>query len=241
MTRALNDFEVVSFDCFGTLIDWETGIAAALAPWLARHSLARSRDAVLARFAAHETDIESRDPELRYPRVLENVLRRMAADWRVDCTDAEAREFGASVVSWPPFPDTAAALTYLQRHYRLAALSNVDVQSASTTVKKLGIEFELVITAEEVGSYKPDLRNFEYLLASLAKRGVQAGGVLHTAQSLFHDVAPAKRLNLATNWIDRRANAPGWGATPPPRQPVVPDFRHESLAEFVAHHRTLLG
>ena len=149
----------------------------------------------------------------------------------------ELDEFGASVRTWPAFPDSGDALAYLKRHYRLAILSNVDRASFTQSNAKLGVTFDHIFTAEDIGSYKPDLRNFEYALARLREAGVEKRAVLHVAQSLFHDHVPAKLLGLASVWIDRRAGRPGAGATPPAA--ATPDWRFESLAEFAAADRRL--
>ena len=141
-------------------------------------------------------------------------------------------QFGASVPGWPAFPDSAAALRDLKRHYRLVILSNVDRESFSGSARRLGVDFDAVFTAEDIGSYKPDRRNFEYLLRELGKDGIGRDKILHTTQSLHHDHLPASRLGLATAWIDRRHERQGWGATPAAE--VAVDFRFTSLAEMAA-------
>ena len=145
--------------------------------------------------------------------------------------------FGASIQDWPAFPDSAEALGYLKQHYQLVILSNVDRASFAHSNQKLGVEFDAVYTAEDIGSYKPDPRNFEYMLARLAARGIAREQILHTAESLYHDHVPAKRFGLATCWIHRRAGKAGHGATRQPEAEVRPDFRFETLGAMAAAHR----
>jgi 2-haloalkanoic acid dehalogenase type II len=234
----LHDFRVLSFDCYGTLIDWETGLLSALAPLLLRAEVCLAREDVLAAFARHETAQEAATPTMRYSDLLSVVHDRLAREWRVSPVAAESRTFGASVGRWPAFADTVTALRYLQRHYRLVILSNVDRASFAATLQRLGVTFDAVFTAEEIGSYKPDPRNFIWLLDHLGATGVAREEILHTAQSLFHDHAPANAARVASVWIDRQHNnAAGWGATAPPPAGVHYDFRFTSLAEMTKEHR----
>ncbi len=232
MVRRLQDFAALSFDCYGTLIDWEAGLWAALQPLLAHTAAPPAREAALARFAETEDRVEKEAPILRYPNVLAEVHRRLAKDWGVAPNEAAASRFGASVGDWPAFPDTEAALRRLKRRYRLVILSNVDRASFARTLPRLGVAFDDVFTAEEIGSYKPDPRNFAFLIARLAERDIGRDAILHVAQSLFHNHAPANQAGLASAWIDRRAGAQGWGATAPPPPGVRWDFRFGSLAEL---------
>ena len=161
----------------------------------------------------------------------------MAKAWGVEATDAEAEAFGAAVGDWPAFPDSPDALRYLKRHYRLAVLSNVDRASFAGSNEKLGVEFDAVFTAEDIGSYKPNLRNFEYMLARLGEMGVAKRRILHTAQSRYHDHAPAQKIGLRTAWIDRRHGKKGAGATVPTTLERDPDFYFTSMAALVEAHR----
>jgi 2-haloalkanoic acid dehalogenase type II len=239
----LNRFAVLTFDCYGTLIDWERGILDELRPWAARHRLALSDDTLLEAFGDAESRCEAESPRTLYPQVLEEVLRRLAFRWHVALDAGDAERFGASVGNWPAFPDSPAALGYLQNHYRLVIISNVDRASFSRSEARLGVEFDAVITAEDVGSYKPDVRNFEFALARIEERfGVEPPGVLHVAQSLFHDILPATSVGLRTVWVNRRKAVGGWGATPPPVQGLAaqPDLEVSSLADLAALHRSEL-
>src|SRR5215470_1283260 len=218
----LTDFEALSFDCYGTLIDWEAGILATLRPWAGRHGLSVSDDALLDEFSRIEPQLQAAAPATLYPDIL-------------------ARAFRESVKDWPAFPDSAAALAYLKRHYKLAILSNIDRASFAHSNRKLGVAFDLIVTAEDVGSYKPTPRNFEMLLERLAALGVRKERLLHAAESLFHDHVPAKRFGLATAWIYRRAAKGNFGATRAPDQPVKPDWQVTTLAELAELHRNETG
>ena len=243
--RVVTDFTTLTFDCYGTLIDWESGILNELKPWTTRHGIEVSDDALLEAFGDAEARSERETPTRLYPQILENVLERLAALWSVTLREGEARAFGESVGRWPAFPDSPAALQYLKQHYKLVILSNVDHASFARSNERLGVTFDRVITAEDIGSYKPDVRNFRHAIADLKQTlGVEASQVLHTAQSIFHDIVPAKSIGLATMWINRRRGREGWGATPPPSEPGAatrPDFEVGSLAEFAAVHQGLVA
>jgi 2-haloalkanoic acid dehalogenase type II len=233
----LRDFEVLTFDCYGTLIDWESGIVDALGPWLQANGVAADRERMLAAFSTVESPQQQATPGMRYSELLAEVHAAVARDFGL-APDAEAaRAFGASVRNWPAFPDSAQALNYLKQHYQLVILSNVDRASFAHSSRQLGVAFDAVYTAEDIGSYKPDPRNFEYLLEHLGERGIAKAQILHTAESLYHDHLPARRFGLATCWIHRRAGKSGQGATRPPDAEVRPDFRFESLAAMAAAHR----
>jgi 2-haloalkanoic acid dehalogenase type II len=236
----LTDFKVLTFDCYGTLIDWETGILHALRPLLRNSPVERSRDDVLASFARHETAQEAATPDMVYSELLACVHRRLAEGWGITASEADHRAFGGSVGDWPAFADSAAALAYLKQFYKLVILSNVDRNSFAASRKRLGVAFDAVYTAEDIGSYKPDPRNFRYMIEALKQAGHAERVILHVAQSLFHDHAPANTAGIRSAWIDRRASAAGSGATPPPPAGVRYDFRFTSMAELVEAHRDAL-
>jgi 2-haloacid dehalogenase len=225
----LSDFSTLTFDCYGTLIDWEAGIVAATRLWLAQKGVSKSDDEILETFAQCESTQQRETPDMLYPQVLAHTLRRMANAWAIAASDAEAAAFGDSVKDWPAFPDAAEALARLQKFYRLVILSNVDRASFAHSNAKLGVTFDAVYTAQDVGSYKPNPANFRYMLAKEAAAGIPAVKILHTAQSLFHDHVQAKAHRLTSAWIDRRLDVDGWGATMPPEAPVTPDFHFPSL------------
>jgi 2-haloalkanoic acid dehalogenase type II len=234
----LADFKVLTFDCYGTLIDWESGIFNALAPLCAKARHGKTRDQVLENYALHEAAQEEETPGMLYPQVLSTVYQRLAAEWGVPVTKAEANIFGASVPDWPEFADSVEALAYLKKHYKLVILSNVDRLSFRASNARLKVAFDAIYPAQDIGSYKPSLNNFEYMLQQLqADFGLGAKDILHTAQSLFHDHAPANQIGLASAWIDRRHATEGWGATMPPPGTPRYDFRFESMMAMVKAHQ----
>ena len=233
----LTDFKALTFDCYGTLIDWESGLREALGPLLRAADQAPSAEAALAAFARHEAAQQTATPGMLYPDLLAEVHRQLAREWQVSLPDAAHVAFGRSVPSWPAFPDSRAALEYLAGHYRLIILSNVDRESFAASNRLLGVQFDAVCTAQDIGSYKPDPRNFRFLIETVSRLGVIPGQILHTAQSLYHDHAPAKAAGLTTAWIDRRHEQEGWGATQPPAGTPAYDFRFTSLGEMAEAHR----
>lgn len=240
---AITRFTTLLFDCYGTLIDWERGILSELRPWTARHRLTVDDDTLLEMFGRTEAQCEAETPTTRYSEILADVLVALAAQLGVALEPDEAEVFGRSVERWPAFPDSPAALQYLKKYYNLAVLSNVDHASFAKSNEKLAVAFDAVFTAEDIGSYKPAARNFQYALTRLNRDfGVEREDVLHTAQSLFHDIAPAKSIGLATMWVNRRKGLSGWGATPPPSdQAVQPDFEVASLHELAVLHRSTIS
>lgn len=225
-------FDALSFDCYGTLIDWETGIASALFSWAARCGLAAEE--LLGEFASVETLVQQEHPGDLYPQILRRVMREVGERRECPVTPAETERFAASVGDWPAFADAPAALRTLKDRFKLVILSNVDLESFSRSNERLGVEFDRVLTAEEIGSYKPDPRNFAALIGAMGALGVEASRLLHVAQSLYHDHGPAAASGLATVWIDRRGDKPGYGATPPPEHDVAPDWIFPSLGAFAA-------
>ena len=233
----LTDFAALTFDCYGTLIDWESGILAKLRPWAATNKVAASDDQLLEVFGALESEWEARHPQMPYPALLANVHNALAERFGVKPDEASSRAFGASVGEWPAFADSPTALAYLTQHYKLVILSNVDEASIARSLQKLGARFDLVITAQQVGSYKPDRRNFERLIAYMEELGVPKGKFLHVAQSLYHDHVPAAAMGLPSCWIDRRAGK-GGGATRLPEKMPALAFTFPSLAALAEAHKT---
>lgn len=214
----------LSFDCYGTLIDWERGILEALAPWVARHG----REVVLGGFAAIEPDIEHMHPQWPYRQIITEVYRAMA-ETLGEPVDADAAfGFAVSIGAWPPFADTVGALRRLAGRFRLFILSNVDEVSISGSLAQLEVDFAGVFTAEAIGSYKPNSANFQYLLDQLARRGIAAHELVHVAQSLFHDHVPAQALGIRSIWIDRN-NGQGGATRLPAFMPQL-DARFPTLA-----------
>lgn len=222
--RDLDQYSHLMFDCYGTLIDWERGILAALRPILARHAVEQSDDAILELFGELEAVAEAMTYQ-RYSAVLTTVLAGFAERLGFTLAPGEEDALARSVPDWPPFPDTVEALAVLGRRYRLVILSNIDDELFAASARHLKADFADVITAQQVGSYKPNPNNFRY---ALEKLGVPSDAILHVAQSLFHDIVPAKEVGLATVWVNRRHDRLGFGATPPASARPdleVPDLR----------------
>ena len=228
----LADFEALSFDCYGTLIDWESGITAVLRRWADANSCPASNEELLAAFSISEAHAEAAHPTDLYPHILARSMRDVGAALGVRVNEEEADAFANSVPDWPAFPDSPDTLARLARRYKLIILSNVDRRSFAGSNRRLGVTFTSILTAEDIGSYKPSPRNFEALAAEAARLGVVEGKLLHVAQSLFHDHVPAKAAGLPTVWINRRHAQHGWGATPEPEALVTPDWTFPSMAAF---------
>lgn len=224
----LTDFKVLTFDCYGTLIDWESGIWDALQPlWLA-NGCEIDRQTALMAFAETESKQQADTPDMLYPKILTHVHKNLAKRFDLKTDIDLDRVFGNSVPHWPAFPDTADALRVLKRHFKLVILSNVNRDGFAASNRKLGVEFDAIYTAQDVGSYKPNQANFDYMLEHLeADLGLAHADILHTAQSLFHDHVQAKANGLSCCWIDRQGLSKGgdWGAT------AVVDSRPE--VEFI--------
>ncbi len=212
----LTTFKALSFDCYGTLIDWESGIAAVLAPWAREQGLDLTDDELLLAYGGHESSVQAETPAALYPDVLATAFRRTGEGFGRPVSDEWAERLGGSVPDWPAFPDSADALARLAERYHLIILSNVHRDGFAGSNRHLGGHFSAVITAEDVGAYKPAENHFRALDATLPTLGVERTELLHVAQSLFHDHVPAKREGLPSVWINRRHDRPGWGATPEP-------------------------
>jgi len=230
-------FKALTFDCYGTLIDWESGILTALRPWAASHALKLDDDALLAAFATEESPIQAAQPELFYPDVLRTTQRAIAKRFGIAPNAGDENSVATSVRDWQAFPDSPAALAYLKRHYRLVIVSNVDRGSFSHSNERLGVDFDSIVTAQDVGSYKPNPAHFHEAFRRLGGMGIARHEILHVAQSLFHDHVPAKSLGMTTVWINRRGGKGGWGATKPPSKSVAPDAEYPSMEAFAAAHR----
>ena len=226
--------KLLCFDVYGTLIDWESGIYTAAAPLLSQLSSAPTRDAFLRTYVAHESAQQALTPQLRYSELLALVYTQLATHYGLSApTPAAANAFGASIGTWPAFADSADALAELKKSFKLVVLSNVDGLSFSESVKQLGGAgvFDLVLTAEIIGSYKPDPANFEYMLREVAERfGVARDQVLVTAQSRLHDHVPAKKLGLKGAWIDRAGASIGSDEIPG----ATYEWRFSTMGEMAA-------
>ena len=224
-------FDALTFDCYGTLIDWETGILAGLRAMLAAHGVDASDDELLEAFATVEARLEA-GPYLPYRTILASAGRSVAKDLGVAITDDEAIAFGGSVGAWPAFDDSTRSLKILRRRFRLGVLTNCDDELFAASNRRLGVEFDWVVTAQQVGSYKPNAHNFEALRERLHATGSPPGGSSTSPRACTTTTCPAKRLGFHTVWIDRRHDRPGGGATPP--ADVQPDATFPSMAAFAA-------
>ena len=224
-------FDALTFDCYGTLIDWEAGILAGLRAALAPHGVDASDDALLEAYAAAEAKLEG-GTYLPYRTILAASGRSVGRGLGVDVTDDEAAAFGDSVGAWPAFEDSTRSLKQLRRRFKLGVLTNCDDDLFAASNRRLGVEFDWIVTAQQVGSYKPNPHNFEVLRQRLHDSGIASARILHVAQSLYHDHAPAQRLGFHSVWIDRRHDREGSGATPP--SVAHPNGTFVSMADFAA-------
>lgn len=228
----LTRYSALSFDVYGTLIDWEAGISAVLTEWANRQGNGMGDEDLLLAYADNEAAVEREYPGLAYCEVLQAAFRRTAADLGLPATDEDVQVLGRSVPEWPAFADTSEALARLKQHYKLVVLSNVHQQGIDGSIARMGVDFDQVNTAQMVGSYKPDARNFVVLIERVRELGTEKSRLLHVAQSLFHDHVPGKQVGLDSIWINRRHDKPGWGATPKPEGEVAPNLEFPSLAAF---------
>ena len=201
-------FTTISFDCYGTLIEWEAGILPTLRGVLGGHGMTLPDAAILELYGEFEAEAES-GAYRSYRDVLHTVARAFADRLGFTPTDVDINSLTESVPSWPPFPDTVAALRKLRTRYLLAVISNIDDDLFAETREHLGVEFDAVITAEQARSYKPSLNNFKMALSTLA---IRPGNLLHVGQSIYHDVLPAQSLGISTVWVNRKSARPGVGA-----------------------------
>ncbi|KAG2005320.1 hypothetical protein GB937_008863 [Aspergillus fischeri] len=227
----LLDYRLLSFDVYGTLIDWESGVWNAFQPALAKNGNPPiTKDQYLHVYHELEKQQQSQTPDMPYSRLLTTIHPLLTERLGLNSpTSEESHIFGESVGHWPAFPDTVEALKRLSKHYKLVVLSNVDRESfAKTNAGSLqGFPFDLVITAQDVGSYKPNLENFRYMLRSVKEAfGLEPEQVLQTAQSQFHDHHPAKRMGLKSVWIERP------GATMGNLSEAVYDWRFSTLGDM---------
>ena len=233
----LSDFKALTFDCYGTLIDWESGIIKALEPLTNRVPHQLTQDKILEAHARHESGQQAQTPWKLYPEILSIVYKRLAEEWGVPAPWQECQAYGQSVKNWPAFSDSADSLQYLKQHFKLVILSNVDNESFAASNAKLQVEFDAIYTAQDIGTYKPKDANFEYMLGHLKPLGIEQSDILHTAESLFHDHVPGKRNGLANCWIYRRHAQEGFGATMNPGDMPPVDFKFNSMAELVEAHK----
>ncbi len=214
-------FEWISFDCYGTLVDWETGISTAVAEVLESHGIRKSGAEILALFADLEPKVQGSQAFLEYRRVLRDVMALIGTELGFRCTEAELACLGQTLPDWPVFPEVAGTLNELKTRYKLAVISNVDDGLFAGTAAGLGVDFDVVVTAEQVRSYKPDLRNFR---VASSRMGVEKEKWLHVAESLYHDIKPANQLGIKCVWVNRADRGGGTRRTDAVPDLVVPDL-----------------
>jgi putative hydrolase of the HAD superfamily len=228
----LTKYAALSFDCYGTLIDWETGILGVLRPWATECGLEVDDEQLLLAYADHESATEREHPLSLYPAILAEAFRRTGRSLGVDVDETWAARLGDSVPDWPAFPDSSAALAALAGHYQLIIVSNVHCAGFAASNLRLQGDFAAIITAEDVGAYKPSDNHFIALDRALGELGIERSALLHVAQSLFHDHVPARRQGLSSIWINRRHDRPGWGATPEPSEEYSYGMEFASMGEL---------
>ncbi|MDE2867724.1 MAG: haloacid dehalogenase type II [Chloroflexota bacterium] len=217
-------FGWVSFDCYGTLVDWESGICGAVDGVLRAHGVRRSRGEILDLFAEIEPRVQSSNAYLTYRRVLRQVMAEMGNALGIRCSEPELDCLADSLAGWPVFPEVREALQALKSRYKLAVISNVDDALFAGTAEALGVDFDAVVTAEQARSYKPSRRTFDL---AAARMRVETDAWLHVAESLFHDIGPANRLGIASVWVNRAGRGGGTRRTD-----AVPDLVVSDLAEL---------
>lgn len=231
----LSDFKALTFDVYGTLIDWEPALAGFLGNWAERNAVRATPAELLKAYDDARAHYQTLRPALAYPDVLRSSFAYICDRWRVPVETGTQEAFAASIGDWEPFPDTRDGLAYLKGHYKLGALSNIDEASFRRTREKIGVDFDLVVTAERVGSYKPSLPHFVTAISELGAMGIGPQRILHVCQSLRADVRPANDLGLITAWINRKGGT--LGLTGHGAEAAIPDMTFAGLAELVAAHR----
>ncbi len=220
-----SNVEILTFDCYGTLIDWESGILRALRPFCFARGIVTSDDEILEKYATIESSLQT-ESYRRYDLTLQMVMEQFAEHHDVDI-EFDRDTLVESLCAWPAFPDTVAALSALKQRFQLGILSNIDRDLFAQSQRHLQVEFDWIVTAEDVESYKPAVAHFQRAAELFGNRKDKW---VHVAQSLYHDIAPANALGLPCVWVDRRHDRTGAGATAPAA--AAPDVRVTSMAEL---------
>jgi len=225
---AFESIQLITFDCYGTLIDWETGMLASLRPLFSRDGRQVPDAQLLELYGEIEAELET-GPYLPYRQILSQTAQAMGRRLGMEVSTASASEFAESLLLWEPFADTVAGLRALAKHFRLGIISNIDDDLFSVTQKKLQVEFDLIVTAQQVKSYKPSLRNFQ---EALRRSNLKKEQILHAAQSVYHDIVPTNALGIMNVWVNRPSVRPNTGAAKP--AVARPSFEMRSIAELAA-------
>lgn len=221
-------FEILTFDCYGTLIDWESGILAVLRPILLNHNVNLSEEEILELFAEISSKEEIGE-YIKYREVLKRTMQNLGDRFGFTPSPIEVDALADSIKNWQPFPDTVEALKALKQKYKLAVISNIDDELFAFSAKYLTVKFDWVITAEQAKSYKPSLNNFKLAINTI---NLPDEKFLHVAQSIYHDIIPANSLGLSTVWVNRRGSKVGFGATLPASD--KPDLEVPDLKTLVS-------
>lgn len=228
----LSDFDAITFDVYGTLIDWEPSITTFLRRWAEKHGLSSSGEELLMAFDRARAEIQKIRPAPVYPDVLRLCFDRICSEYGITADTGDRENFAASPSEWPAYLDSHAGLKLLQAGAKIGALSNIDDASLASSCRKLNFDFDVTVTAERVGAYKPDWPHFHTALADLAAMGIDRERILHVGQSLRADITPANRLGMKCAWVnrgDRLLGLSGEGAAE-----AKPDLTVASLQELTA-------
>lgn len=226
--KNFSKYKFLSFDCYGTLIDWENGILSAVKPVLSNHNIKLQDKQILESYAKIESKLE-KGKFVNYKEILRKAMQEFGIEYLFIPSPLEVNCTVDSLKDWKSFPDTVEALNALKRNYKLVVISNVDDDLFALTAKHLKVKFDLIITAEQVKSYKPSLNNFKI---AIKRMNVSPNEILHIAQSIYHDIIPAKKLGLSTVWVNRRKGKQGFGATLPAK--AKPDIEVGDLKTLVS-------
>jgi 2-haloalkanoic acid dehalogenase type II len=238
----LTDFDVLTFDLIGTLIDFERGVLDFARPRILRHHPGCTDARILETYARAQSAVRGAEPDLLFSERQPRIWARMAEELGVEVRPEDAAGSVASARRWPAFPDSREALAYLKGYFRyLIVVTNGDRVSARTMAATLGSPFSQILTEEDLGVAKPDPRVFEHLVGHLDRLGVAKHRILHVAQSQYHDIGVARRLGLATAWIYRRHGQPGYGGTQSPDAFTQPDFLAVSLGDLARQYELALA
>jgi 2-haloacid dehalogenase len=223
---SFESIRLITFDCYGTLIDWESGMLAVLRPMFSQDSQTPGDARLLELYGDVEAELES-GPYLPYRQVLSQAAQEMGRRLGTAVSEQQGAEFAQSLTQWGPFDDTVSALQSLAKRFELGIISNVDDDLFAETRKMLPVDFAFVVTAQQVRSYKPAHGNFQ---EALRRSGVDSFQVLHAGQSLYHDIAPANALGISNVWVNRPSARPGSGAARP--AVATPSYEVRSLADL---------
>ncbi|PUA18687.1 HAD hydrolase-like protein [Glaciimonas sp. PCH181] len=239
MTINLTEFDALTFDVYGTLIDWEPTIIAMFHSTADQYGVHLSDEEFLMEFDQARAALQRQRPALLYPDVLRSAYRQFCSKYKIQANDNECEVYANSVMLWPAFDDTLKSLAHLKKHFRIGLLSNIDNQSITYSERKLGIKADVIITAENVNAYKPDHAHFAASFKAFADLGIEKHRILHVGQSLRADVIPANQLGMSSVWINRPGRS--LGSRPEDAIGAKPDLTFNSMHEFALYHQAHLA